>query len=187
MTSHEFILKLNRQVTADEAETLYASGCDDGAIETGSLGTLIHFDREARSLAEAISTAARDVEVVPGLHPIGVACENMVTLTDIATHAGVSHEAARLWSAGLRGPGNFPPPVLITSGGEKVWDWEEVAEWLTEHKAQHLHYATRSWKEAAAEQRVLSTADRVLAARHALMSEPDGAVREEFERLLQDA
>lgn len=187
MTSYEFILKLNRQVTADEAETLYASGCDDGAIETGSLGTLIHFDREAKSLAEAIATATRDVEEVPGLHAVGVACENMVTLADIARHAGVSHEAARLWAAGRRGPGNFPPPVLITSGSEKIWDWEQVAEWITEYKAQHHQYATRSWKDAAEQLRVLSTANRVLAARHAVMSEPDSAAREEFERLLQDA
>jgi hypothetical protein len=121
------------------------------------------------------------------LHAVGVACESMVTLADIASHAGVSHEAARLWALGLRGPRNFPPPVLITSGGEKVWDWEQVAEWITEYKAQHHHYATRSWKDAAAQLRVLSTANRVLAARYALMSEPDNAVREEFEHLLQDA
>jgi hypothetical protein len=35
--------------------------------------------------------------------------------------------------------------------------------------------------------RTMRTADRVLAARDALMSEPDEAVREEFERLLEDA
>lgn len=35
--------------------------------------------------------------------------------------------------------------------------------------------------------RMLCTADRVLRARYALMHEPDVAVRNEFERLLQDA
>jgi hypothetical protein len=35
--------------------------------------------------------------------------------------------------------------------------------------------------------RILVTADRVLAARDALRSEPDEAVRQEFERLLEDA
>jgi hypothetical protein len=35
--------------------------------------------------------------------------------------------------------------------------------------------------------RIVRTADRVLAARDALRSEPDTEVREEFERLLQGA
>ena len=35
--------------------------------------------------------------------------------------------------------------------------------------------------------RTFRTADRVLAARDALMSEPDDDAREEFERLLEDA
>jgi len=35
--------------------------------------------------------------------------------------------------------------------------------------------------------RTLRTADRVLAARDALISEPDDDVREQFERLLEDA
>jgi len=113
---------------------------------------------------------------------VGVACDNMVTLADIAARAGVSHEAARLWASGRRGPGYFPPPTLITSGGEKVWDWEQVASWLAE-------YRRNADASSAAETRlrVLCTADRVLAARAALMSEPDEAVREEFERLLQEA
>ncbi|HXL95657.1 MAG TPA: hypothetical protein VN969_42600 [Streptosporangiaceae bacterium] len=38
-----------------------------------------------------------------------------------------------------------------------------------------------------AKMRILSTADRVLAARDALLSEPDESVRQEFERLLEDA
>jgi len=186
MTSYEFMLKLNRQVTADEADEFYGSGCDDAAIETGPLGTLIHFDREAKSLAEAIASAARDIEKVQGLRATGVACDNMVTLADIATRAGVSHEAARLWAAGRRGPGNFPPPVLITPGGEKVWDWEQVAAWLAEYRQRHER-TTIVRTAAEARLRVLCTADRVLAARDALMSEPDDSVREEFERLLEDA
>lgn len=183
MTGYEFTLKLNREVKEAEIEALYEAGCDDAGIETGPLGTLIQFDRTANSLAEAIATAVRDIEKVEGLRATGVACDNMVTLADIAARAGVSHEAARLWASGKRGPGNFPPPMLITPGGERVWDWERVASWLSEYRRN----AHSGWTAAEARVRVLCTADRVLAARDALMSEPDEAVREEFERLLQEA
>src|SRR5260370_40192583 len=116
MTGYEFTLKLNREVKEAEIEALYEAGCDDAGIETGPLGTLIQFDRKANSLAEAIATAVRDIEKVEGLRATGVACANMATLADIATRAGVSHEAARLWASRQRAPGTCPPPALITAG-----------------------------------------------------------------------
>ena len=180
MTAYEFVLKLNREVTDDEIEALYEAGCDDAAIETGPLGALADFSREAPSLAEAIASAVRDIEKVPGLRAIGVQCDNMVTAADIADRAGVSREAVRLWATGQRGPGGFPKPTLITTGGEKVWDWQQVASWLASEKE-----LTRA--NVAAALHVLGTADRVLAARDALRTEPDDSAREELGRLLQDA
>lgn len=181
MNSHEFTLKLNREVTDSEIEALYEAGCEDAGIETGTLGALIEFDREARSLAHAIASAVRDIEKVPGLRAVGVTCDNMVTLLDIARRTGRTREAVRLWAAGDRGPGGFPAPEMITTGGERVWDWEWVARWLSEHRGEIDD------TPALGVLHVLATADRVLAARAALRSEPDHAVREEFERLLQDA
>jgi hypothetical protein len=181
VTSYEFALRLNREVTDAEIEALYEAGCDDAGIETGPLGTLIQFDREAPSLAQAISTAARDIDKVPGLRAVGVACDNMVTMLDIAQRTCRSREAVRLWASGERGPGGFPSPEMITTGGEKVWDWEQVARWLGRHREE-----IDSMPGLAA-LHVLATADRVLAARAALRSEPDSEVREEFGRLLQDA
>ncbi len=183
MTAYEFVLKLNREISDDEIEALYKAGCDDAGIETGPLGTLADFSREAPSLAEAIASAVRDIEKVPGLRAIGVQCDNMVTAADIASRTGVSREAVRLWTTGQRGPGGFPKPALITTGGEKVWDWQQVAHWLAEQKEQ----AHENLFAVSAALHVLITADRVLAARDALRSEPDDSAREEFERLLQDA
>ncbi len=180
MTSYEFTLRLNRRIADDEAEALYKAGCGDAGVETGPYGTLIYFEREASSLAEAIATAVRDVEKVPGLRAVGVACDNMVTLLDIASRTGVSREAVRLWAKGQRGDGGFPAPVLTTTGNESVWDWEQVSRWLQEHRGE-----ARAWADTRL--RILVTADRVLAARDALMSEPDEAVRHEFERLLENA
>jgi hypothetical protein len=182
---HEFMLKLNREITEEEADALYEAGCGDAGVETGPYGTLVDFDREAPSLAAAIASAARDIEKVPGLRAVGLWCDNMVTSLDIAKRAGVSREAVRLWAAGERGPGGFPKPVLITTGGEKVWDWELVAPWL--ERNQHRTILIEGPSDVIAIRRIVRIADRVLAARDALMSEPDESVRQEFERLLEDA
>ncbi len=185
MTSYEFALKLNREVTDDEIDTLYEAGCDDAGIETGPLGTVADFSREASSLAEAIASAARDIDKVPGLRAVGVQCDNMVAMLDIATRAGVSREAVRLWATGQRGPGKFPKPMLMTTGGESLWDWEQVAAWIEmRHEQKPVNFLVTT---SMATIRILATADRVLAARDALRSEPDEAVRQEFERLLEDA
>lgn len=183
MTSYQFTLKLNREVTDDEIDALYEAGCDDAAIETGPLGTVADFDREASSLAHAIASAALDIEKVQGLRAVGVHCDNMVNLLGIAKRAGVSREAVRLWATGLRGPGGFPKPALITAGGEQIWDWTRVFPWIKRHQ----HTADEWTVLAVNALRIFCTADRVLAARDALRSEPDEAVRQEFERLLEDA
>lgn len=182
MTSYEFTLKLNREVTDDEIDALYEAGLDDAGIETGPLGSVADFNREAPSLVSAIASAVRDIEKVPGLRAVGVECDNMVTMLGIAERAGVSREAVRLWATGRRGSGHFPRPVLITPGGEQVWDWEQVSPWISQHQF-HQHMTSAK----AVETRIFRTADRVLAARDALMSEPDDEVRQEFERLLEDA
>jgi hypothetical protein len=187
MSSYEFSLRLNREVTGAEVEALYEAGCSDAAVETGPLGAMIEFDREAPSLAAAITAAVRDVEKIPGLRAVGLACDSMVTLLGISERAGVSREAVRLWAAGLRGPGGFPRPVMITPGGENIWEWEQVAPWLSEHATGRQKVVLAGCSAMGATAHVLLTADRVLRARDALRSEPDDVVRKELERLLEDA
>lgn len=187
MSSYEFSLMLNREVTDGEMEALFEVGCDDAAVETGPLGTLIEFDREAPSLATAVAAAVRDIEKVPGLRVVGLACDNMVTLLDIAKRAGVTREAARLWATGQRGGGGFPPPVILTTGGERIWDWEQVGPWLLQHGKQQPPVQCDIYWSDSADLRVLYTANCVLRAREALRREPDDDVRKELERLLEDA
>ena len=173
---------------------MYEAGCGDAGIETGPLGAVADFDREAASLAHAIASAARDIEKVPGLRAVGVRCDNMVNLLGIARRAGVSREAVRLWATGKRGVGGFPKPALISSGGEQIWDWLEVAPGIERHQQRDRDSSVGEIEELLVtlanvneKLRIFRTADRVLAARDALMSEPDKDVRQEFERLLEDA
>jgi len=60
---YEFSLILTASdITDDEAEKLFESGCDDGSILSRGDITMVQFDREAATLDEALISAIRDVE-----------------------------------------------------------------------------------------------------------------------------
>jgi hypothetical protein len=65
MKIYEFdaILKDVSEVTDDQAEGLFAVGCDDGTPAACEGVAWIHFDREAVSLEAAISSAVAQVQV----------------------------------------------------------------------------------------------------------------------------
>src|SRR5260370_32131582 len=64
MRTYEFdvILKDVSEVTDDQADLLFAAGCDDGTPAACNGVAWIHFDREAASLEEAISSAVAQVQ-----------------------------------------------------------------------------------------------------------------------------
>jgi hypothetical protein len=65
MKTYQFdvVLKDVSDVTDDQADALFAAGCDDGT-PAGCNGVFwIHFDREAGSLEEAILSAIAQVQV----------------------------------------------------------------------------------------------------------------------------
>jgi hypothetical protein len=63
MKTYEFdvVLKEVSQVTDDQADGLFAAGCDDGTPTCCNGVAWIHFDREANSLEEAIQSAVSQV------------------------------------------------------------------------------------------------------------------------------
>jgi hypothetical protein len=131
--SHEFTLRLGREITEAEADALYAA-CPDATIESGPGGAIVEFTREAPSWAEAIGSAVRDIEMaVPGLRVTGAGQDDLVTMRDIARRAKRSRESVRLWAVGKRGPGGFPAPAWESPGGERFWLWPEVARWIRNH------------------------------------------------------
>lgn len=133
MSTHTFVLRLNRVPTDDEVDAIYEAGADDAAVITGSdIGGLVEFDREAQSWAHAIGTAIRDIESVEGLRVVGAGQVDEVTLIDIARRVGRSREAVRLWVTGKRGPGNFPTPGWVSPSGERFWSWPVAARWIAD-------------------------------------------------------
>jgi len=93
---------------------------DDVTPEHEQGRTLLGFDREATSLAEALVSALRDVEAA-GLVVGSVRSEDLVTLKEIASRTGRTYESVRLLAAGKRGPGGFPGPM--SSAGWTLYSW----------------------------------------------------------------
>ncbi len=64
MKTYEFdvVLKNVSEVTDDQADELFAAGCDDGTPAACDGVAWIHFDREAASLEEAISSAVSQIQ-----------------------------------------------------------------------------------------------------------------------------
>src|SRR5262245_50448958 len=64
MKTYEFdvVLKDVSEVTDEQADVLFAAGCDDGTPACCNGVAWIHFDREAPSLEEAIHTAVGQIQ-----------------------------------------------------------------------------------------------------------------------------
>lgn len=64
MKNYEFDLRLQDvlEVTDEQADALFAAGCDDGTPASCNGITWVHFDREAPSLEEAIRSAIAQVQ-----------------------------------------------------------------------------------------------------------------------------
>ena len=64
MKTYEFdvVLKDVTEVTDDQADRLFAAGCDDGTPASCDGVAWIHFDREAASLEAAIRSAVAQVQ-----------------------------------------------------------------------------------------------------------------------------
>lgn len=57
-------LKDTGELTEEQADALYAAGCDDGTPTWCGGRAWVHFDREAASLEEAIRSAVEQVRSV---------------------------------------------------------------------------------------------------------------------------
>ena len=110
MPAFDFLLRLNRAPTADEIELLFEETGGDSDVEwnpdTGYGAVTVN--REARSLTEAIVSAVRDIERVPGLQVIGAGQDDVVTMLDIARRVSRTRASVRMLVNGQRGPAASP-------------------------------------------------------------------------------
>jgi hypothetical protein len=178
LSVYEFTLRLGSELTDDEADALCAVISDAG-VSTGPGVTHIEFAREAPGWAEALGSAVRDIETVPGLMVTGAGQDDLVSALDIAHRTRRSREAVRLWASGQRGPGGFPAPEWVSPGGERFWSWARVARWVRDN----LNLAVDLVPEE------IRQADQILKARQALaasrrMLDMNEDMRRQFRPLL---
>jgi len=127
---HEFTLRIEGRLDAERTiNALFEAGCDDASFSMIDDVGFGDFHRRASSLPEAIASAIRDVESVPGLHVLRIDMDDLVTMSDIARRLGRTRESVRLLAAGKRGKGDFPPPLSRLGSGSPFWRWTDVAAW----------------------------------------------------------
>lgn len=130
MREHEFTLVVDGPV-GDESvlDKLYEAGCSDATVGSIDGVGYLDFHREAGSFPEAVLSAIRDAESVPGLRVLRVEPDDLVTMAEIAERLGRTRESVRLLVSGQRGKGDFPAPISHLRSRSRLWRWSEIAEW----------------------------------------------------------
>lgn len=136
MKVHEFTIIASglHPDTDDIANLFYESGCDDAALSFQKGMIILEFDREAASFSAAVVSAFDNV-VKAGAKVERFEPDHLVSLTDIASRAGLSKSAITNYHKGDRAA-DFPKPVARVTSESPLWDWCEVATWL--HGRQQL-------------------------------------------------
>jgi hypothetical protein len=126
-----FALPNRKADPVSNLDTLFEAGCDDATVGAGRPGMIgLDFSRQAATAEEAVATAIRDVQnAIPGADLIE-AGPDLVNLTDVASHLGVTKQNIRKYAAGEIRAVNaaFPPPVY--SGSPSLWHLYDVALWI---------------------------------------------------------
>lgn len=130
MREQEFTLVVDGPVE-DEAvlDKLYDVGCSDATIGSVDGIGYLDFHREAKPVSDAVLSAIRDVESVPGLMVLRVEPDDLVTMAEIAERLDRSRESVRLLVSGQRGKGDFPAPISHLRSRSRLWRWSDVAAW----------------------------------------------------------
>ncbi len=130
MREWEFTLVLHGDLGSEVViDKLYELGGSDATFGVSNGVPYADFVREAPSFPDAVVTAIRQVEAVPGLIVLRVEPDELVTISEIAERLGETRESIRLKAMGKRGRGDFPAPVLPFRTRSRLWRWSEVAVW----------------------------------------------------------
>lgn len=133
MSAFEFsIIATGLNPEADDFEDrFFEAGCDDATISFARGVIVLDFGREAETMEAAIASAMADIRTA-GANVERVEPDSLVSLSDIAHRAGLTRQAISNYAAGKgkRALG-FPRPIARVTSESPLWDWPEVAEWLS--------------------------------------------------------
>ena len=115
----------------DFEDRFFKAGCDDATIAFARGVIILTFAREAGSLEAAIASAIESVRAA-GAQVERIEPDSLVSLSEIAYRAGLTRQAISNYAAGKgRRAEGFPRPVARITSESPLWDWPEVARWLS--------------------------------------------------------
>ncbi len=134
MKTHEFsIIASGLDPTAEDFESrFFDAGCDDATVSFQMGHIIVDFAREADSFEEAIADAIKAVSKA-GAKVERVEPDPLVSLSEMASRAGLQRAALTNYHKGLRGE-HFPAPIARVTSKSPLWDWATVARWMFQHK-----------------------------------------------------
>lgn len=123
------------ELDAHVLNRLWECGTDDAAFGEERGVKVADFGRSAVTFETAVLSAIRDIEGADvGLLTIRIEPDDLVTASGIADRTDRSRQNIAQLAAGLRGPGNFPPPLSTGMGKTRVWRWTDVQAWLARYE-----------------------------------------------------
>ena len=117
-------------------DAIFSAGCDDALINFREGAVYLDFDREAKSIEEAVLTAIQDVTSTPlNITVVSVAPDLFVSESGIAKRLNKTRQAVSHWIKGnRRSQIPFPNPVMKLEEKSPLWRWYDVTQWLYQQK-----------------------------------------------------
>ena len=133
---HHFLLILSAvdENTDRLVDALYCAGCDDALISYRNSVVCLDFDREAKTLHDAVLSAIKNVENAGINAKVDHIEGGYVTLSEIAERTNFTKQAISLFIKGKRGSGHFPVPFSGINSTSPIWRWKDVAIWMVENE-----------------------------------------------------
>ncbi|WP_338804544.1 DNA-binding protein [Xenorhabdus griffiniae] len=122
--------KIDPELLCQVANILYEVGADDCTVLSRDNAFIIEFDREADSYKKAILSAIKQVQSI-GLVVKSIDAGQYVGLSDAAEFAHLTRSAMSKFSKGVRGDGFFPTPYFRLNSKTPLYEWKEIADWLS--------------------------------------------------------
>jgi hypothetical protein len=150
MKKYSFTLILTGidDLTDEIANALFEAGCDDATPSMRNGVVRLSFDREAKTLKDALLTAISNVKKAGiGADVRRIDVDGLVTQASIARKIGRSRQVVSQYVTGQRGPGGFPPPIYHVLDKSPLWEWSQVARWLQQNDMlaeEELHEAQQA-------------------------------------------
>ncbi len=140
MTEHEFELIVDGVDLAREEVVvhMYDAGLSDATISSRGGRVTITVARKAPTFADALLSAIREAESVPGVRVVRVAPNELLNAADIAHRTGRTRSSITMLISGQRGGGDFPVPAVHHSGGNPLWRWSEVESWFAKREGRQV-------------------------------------------------